>query len=218
MLFELWCWRRLLRVACTTRRLNQSILKEISPEYSLEELMLKPKLQSFWPPDAKSQFIGKDPDAGKDWRQEKGATEVEMIGWHHWLDRHEFEQVPGVGDGQGSLACCRPWCCEELDMTEQVNWTEWTIKYCWFILKSSLTVLHFPLTFLNLLLFSCSIISDSLWPHGLQHTRLPALHCLLKFAQTHVHWVSDAIQPSHLRYNLWHLNMQASPRYWHESM
>ena len=79
--FELWCWRRLLRVPWTARRSNQSILKEISPAYSLEELMLKLKL---WPPDVKSQLIGKDPDAGKDWRQEeKGTTEDEMVGWHH---------------------------------------------------------------------------------------------------------------------------------------
>ena len=63
-----------------------------------------------WPPDAKSWLIGKDPDAGKDWRQEeKGTAEDEMLGWHHRLDRHEFEQVLGVGDRQGSLACCSPW-------------------------------------------------------------------------------------------------------------
>ena len=74
------------------------------------------------PPDAKSWGIGKDPDAGKDWRQEKkGMTEGEMVGWHHWLDGHEFEQALGVGDGQGSLACCNP--CKELDMTEWLNWT-----------------------------------------------------------------------------------------------
>ena len=63
-----------------------------------------------WAPGLKSQLIGKDPDAGKDWRQEKkGTTEDKMVGWHHWLDGHEFEQAPGVGDGQGRLACCGPW-------------------------------------------------------------------------------------------------------------
>ena len=67
-----------------------------------------------WPPDVKNWLSGKDPDAGKDWRQEKKwTTEDEMVGWHHWLNRHEFEQAPGVGDGQGSLACCNPWGCKE---------------------------------------------------------------------------------------------------------
>ena len=82
-----------------------------------------------WPPEAKNWFLGKDPDAGKDWRQEeKGMTEDEMVGWHHWLDGHEFEQTPGVGDGQGSLACCRAGGCIESDTTEQLNWTE-SLKY-----------------------------------------------------------------------------------------
>ena len=76
------------------------------------------------PPDAKNWFIGKDPDAGKDWRQEKGTTEDEMVGWHHWLDGHEFEQALRVGDGQGSLLCCSPWGHKESDTTEQLNWTE----------------------------------------------------------------------------------------------
>ena len=62
-----------------------------------------------WPPDMKSQLIRKDPDAGKDWRQEKGMTEDEMFRWCHWLDGHEFEQTPGDGEEQGSLECCSPW-------------------------------------------------------------------------------------------------------------
>ena len=76
----------------------------------------------FWPPDAKNGLIWKNPDAEKDWRQEeKGMTEDEMVVWHHWLNGHEFEQVLGVGDGQGSLACCSPWGLKELDTTEQLN-------------------------------------------------------------------------------------------------
>ena len=74
-----------------------------------------------WPPDVKNWLTGKDPDAGKDWGQEE---KIEMVGWHHPLDGHEFEQAPGVGDGQGSLACCSPWCCKESDMTEGLNWTK----------------------------------------------------------------------------------------------
>ena len=76
-----------------------------------------------WPPDAKSWLIWKDPGAGKDWGQEeKGMTEDEMVGWHHQLGGHEFEWTPGVGDGQGGLACCSPWGCKQLDTTEQLNW------------------------------------------------------------------------------------------------
>ena len=89
--FELWCWRRLLRVPWTERRSNQSILKEISPEYSLEGLMLKLKLQYFGHLMGRTAFIWKDPDAGKDWRQEKGLTEDKMVRWHQWLNGHEFE-------------------------------------------------------------------------------------------------------------------------------
>ena len=69
------------------------------------------------------------PDARKDWRrEEKGMTEDEIVGWHHWLNGHEFQQAPGVGDGQGGLACCSPWCYKESAMTERLNWTElnWT--------------------------------------------------------------------------------------------
>ena len=83
-----------------------------------------------WPPDAKNWLIGKDPDAGKDWRQEKkGTTKDEMVEWHHWLDGHEFEQAPGIGDGQGSLACCSPWGRKELDTTEWLNWGSQNIVF-----------------------------------------------------------------------------------------
>ena len=78
-----------------------------------------------WPPHAKSWLIGKDSDAGRDWRQkEKGTTEDEMAGWHHWLDGRESEWIPGVGDGQGGLAFCDSWGPKESDTTERLNWTE----------------------------------------------------------------------------------------------
>ena len=78
-----------------------------------------------WPPGVKNWRIGKDPDTGKDWRQEeKGTTEEEMVGWHHQLDGLEFEQAPGVSDGQGSLVCCSQWGCKKSDTTEWLNWTE----------------------------------------------------------------------------------------------
>ena len=82
-----------------------------------------------WPPDGKSWLIWKDPDAGKDWGQEeKGTTEDKMAGWHHWLDGHGLGWTPGVGDGQGGLACCGSWGCKESDMTEWLNWSELSIR------------------------------------------------------------------------------------------
>ena len=87
------------------------------------------KAPILWPSDAKNWLTAKDPDAGKDWRrEEKGTTEDEMVRWHHWLNAHEFEEAPGVGDGQGSLVCYSPWGCKDLDMTEQLNWTELVTK------------------------------------------------------------------------------------------
>ena len=106
-------------VSWAARRSSQSILKETSPEYSLERLMMKLKL---CPPDVKNWLIGKYPGAGKDWGQEeKGETEDEMAGWHQWLDGHGFGWTPGVGDGQGGRACCGSWGRRELDTTERLG-------------------------------------------------------------------------------------------------
>ena len=114
--FELRCWRRLLRVPWTARRSNQSILKAISPGISLEGMMLKLKLQYF------GHLMRRDSDAGSDWGQEeKGTTEDEMAGWHHWLDARESGWTPGVGDGQGGLACCDSWGRKESDTTERLT-------------------------------------------------------------------------------------------------
>ena len=206
--FELWCWRRLLRVPWTARRSSQSILKEISPGCSLEGLMLKLQLQYFghlmrrngssektlilgkiegrrrrgwqegpefekalgngerqeslvccspwgskesdmtewlnkffgrtdveaeapiiWPPDVKSWLIGKVPDTGKEWGQEeKGTTEDEMAGWHHWLDAHEFGLTPGVGDRQGGVLWFMGLQRIGHDWATELNWTE--SQYC----------------------------------------------------------------------------------------
>ena len=95
-----------------------------------------------WPPDAKNWLTGKDPDAGKDWRQEeKGMTEDELVGWHHWLNGHEFEQTPGDGERQGSLACWNPWGHKELDMTGWLNYnrivTEQISSLSWFFSNPS---------------------------------------------------------------------------------
>ena len=122
--FELWCWRRLLGVPWTARRFNQSILKEISPGCSFEGQMLKLKLQYFghlmWRADSLEKT-----DTGRDWEQEeKGTTEDDMAGWHHGLNGCESEWTPGVGDGQGGLACCNSWVCTDSDTTQRLNWTE----------------------------------------------------------------------------------------------
>ena len=117
--FELWCWRRLVRVPWTARRSNQSILKEISPEYSLEGLMLKMKLQYFghvmWRTDSleKTLMLGKiEGRKRREWQRMRR------------LNGHEFEWTLGVSDAQAGLARCSAWCCIESDMTEQLNWTD----------------------------------------------------------------------------------------------
>ena len=93
-----------------------------------------------WPPHVKSWLIGKFPDAGRDWGQEKGTTEHEMAGWRHWLDGREFEWTLGVGDGQGGLACRDSWGRKELDTTERLNWTEGEKKLHFTIVKKKKTV------------------------------------------------------------------------------
>ena len=123
--FELCYWRRLLRVPWTDKE-----IQPVNPKGDQSWMFIvrtdgEAEAPIFWPPDVKNWLSEKDPNAGKDWRQEKkGMIEDEMVGWHHWLNAHEFEQAPGVGDGQGSLACCSPWGCRELDTTERLNWTE----------------------------------------------------------------------------------------------
>ena len=123
--FILWCWRTLKRalVQGTARWSNQLILKEINPEYSLEEMMLKLKLQYFdhmmLRADSLEKTLGKifGKDVGKNWQEEKRTTEDEMVGWPHSLSGHEFEQIRGDSDGQWSLVCCSPWGGKELDIT-----------------------------------------------------------------------------------------------------
>ena len=107
-----------LRISWTAKKLNKLMLKEINPEYSLEGLMLKLKLQYFGHLMWRTELMEKTLMLGKtEGQKEKGTTEQEMVGWHHWLNGHESEQTPGDSEGQGSLECCSPWGCKELDTT-----------------------------------------------------------------------------------------------------
>ena len=127
--FELGCWRRLLSL------LDCKEIQPIHPKGDqswvfIGRTVVEVETPILWPPDVKSWLNWKDPDAGKDWGQEeKGMTEDEIAGWHHWLDGRESEWTPGVGDGQGGLACCDSWGRKESDTTEQLNWTELAMKW-----------------------------------------------------------------------------------------
>ena len=122
--FQLCCWRRLLRVPWMARRSNQSILKEINPEYSLAGMMLKLKLQYFDHLMQRPDWLEKTLTLGKTEGRRRRRTEDEMVGWHHRLNGHEFEQILGDSGGQGGLACCSPYSRKESDMAEWLNWTE----------------------------------------------------------------------------------------------
>ena len=169
--FELWCWRRLSRVPWTASRSNQSILKEISPQYALEGLMLKLKLQFFGHLMGRTDSLEKTLMLGKNWRQkEKGMTEDETVGWHHRLDGHKFEQAPGVGDGQGGLACCSPWGRKVSNTTEWLNRTDAT-HHAWILFlprkriledRNEFTLVYLGIT-LNTLNTRCPEYTEITW-------------------------------------------------------
>ena len=123
-----WCFWTVVLEKTLESPLDCKVIQPVHPKGNQSWIFIgrtdiEAETPILWPPGAKNWLIWKDPDAGKDWRQkEKGTTGDELVVRHHQRDRHEFEQAPGVGDGQGSLACCSPWCCKELDTTEQLNW------------------------------------------------------------------------------------------------
>ena len=122
-----WCFWTVVLEKTLESPLDSKEIKLVSPKGNQSWIFIgradaETEVPIIWPPDVKSQFIRKDPDAGRDWRQEeKEMTEDEMVGWHHWLNGHEFEQTPRDGEGQGSLACCSAWGRKQLDMTEWLN-------------------------------------------------------------------------------------------------
>ena len=120
--FGLWCWKKILESPLDSKEIQPVNPKGNQPWICIGRTDAEAPI--FWPPDTKSQLFGKDPGAGKDWRQkEEKVTEDEMIVWYYWLNGHEFEQAPGVGDGQGGLECCSSRGHKESDTTEQLNWT-----------------------------------------------------------------------------------------------
>ena len=178
--FELWCWGRLLKVPWTVRRSNQSILKEISPEYSLEGLM---NIQSLWSWSSntfttwckevtywKRSFCWERLKA-----EEKGTAGCEMVGWHHQLNRHEFEQAPGVDDGQGGLACCSPWGHKQLDTSKQLNWNDRRLAH-----TSTITFLF------TIILFTLihNIIPFALYKINIKTIHMDILCCVLELIIT----------------------------------
>ena len=129
-----WCFWTVVLEKTLDSPLDCKEIKPVNPQGTEDSLKswvfigrtdAEAETSVLWTPDAKSWLIGKDPDSGGNWRlEEKGTTEDEMVGWHHRHDGHESEQAQGVGDGQGSLACCSPWGHKESNMTESLKWTE----------------------------------------------------------------------------------------------
>ena len=128
-----WCFRTIVLEKTLESPLDCMEIQPVNPKGNQSLIIIgrtdaEAEIPILWPPDAKNWFIGKDSDVGKDWRQEKGPKEDKVVGWHHRLDGHEFEQAPGAGGGQGSLACCSSWGRKESDTTERLNF--WPTSLC----------------------------------------------------------------------------------------
>ena len=121
-----WCFWTVVLEKTFESPLDRKEFKPVNPKGNQSWIFIgrtdaETKASILWPPDVKSWHIRKDPDAGKDLRQEKGMTEDAMVGWHHWFNGHEFKQALGAGEGQGGLVCCSPWLHKESDTTEWLN-------------------------------------------------------------------------------------------------
>ena len=177
--------------------LDSKEIKPINPKWNQPWIFsgmmdAEAEAPNLWAPDMKSWLTGKDPDAGKEWRwEEKGMTEDEMVGWHHWLNWYEFEQTLEDGEGQESLLCCRSWSCKETWLSDWKTtnlWEQGTSAHpetlhrvacvCGLALLAGCCGAPWGLLLhskqpQSSVQFSCSVESDCLRPHGLQHARLP---------------------------------------------
>ena len=146
-----WCYWTVVLEKTLDSPLECKEIQPVHPKGNLSWIFIgrtdaEAETPIFWPPDVKNWLIGKDSDAGTDWRrEEKGTTGDEMVGWHHRLNRHEFEQALRVGDGQGSLMCCSPWGLNESYTTEQLNWYELNLVNLSTPFRLPLTNVCFPL-------------------------------------------------------------------------
>ena len=199
--FELWCWRRL------ENPLDCKQIKPANPKGNKSWIFIgrtdaEAETPILWPPDAKNWLIGKDPDSGKDWRQEEmGMTEDEMVGWHHQLDGHEVGQALGVGDGQGSLACCSPWSHKELDTPEWLNWTEYSFFFSFIFISWRLINLQYCSGFCHTLTWISHGFTCVPHPHPPSHLPLHPIPLALASAPgpstclMHPTWAGDLFHP-----------------------
>ena len=143
-----WCLQIMVLEKTLESPLDSKDIKPVNPLENKPWIFIgrtdaEVETPTLWPPNVKIQLIGKDPDAGKDWRQEKkGTTEDKMVGWHYWLNGHEFEQTPGDGEEQGSLVCCNPSGHKESDTTERLNWTELLLRIQSYQITPSTSLKH----------------------------------------------------------------------------
>ena len=142
-----WCFWTVVLEKTLESPLDSKEIQRVNPKGNQSWIFIgrtdaEAEAPILWPPDVKNWLVGKDPDAGKDWKQEeKGMTEDEMVGWYHQLNGHEFEQAPGVGDGQGSLVCGSLCGCKELDTTEPLNCFSFYVIVHWFVSQFKPTLL-----------------------------------------------------------------------------
>ena len=192
-----WFWTEVLEQTLE-RQLDFMELQPVNPKGHQSWVFfgrtdVEAETPTLWPPNVKNLLIGKYPDAGKDWRpEEKGMTEDEKFGWHHWLNGKEFEQAPGDSERQGSLTCCRPWV--TMSQTWLSNWKTKNFITCYkcATLVEVVTNGEWCSCFGTDSIWGISVASQFL-AQSLSHVH----HQLPEFRQTHVHRVSDAIQPSH---------------------